>query len=99
MIRAFLAIQLTESLRSALATLQSDVKARLSHDLPRDVSMSWVRPGSLHLTVKFLGDIADTLVLPLREAMAEALHAQRVIDIPLNRLGAFPIRLRRRRTR
>lgn len=90
MIRAFLAVQLSEPLRTTLATVQSDVKRRITHELPREVSLSWVRPASLHLTVKFLGDIPDTLVLTLREAIADALRHHRVLQIPLNRLGVFP---------
>lgn len=90
MIRAFLAVQLTDPLRATLAAIQSDVKRRITHDLPRDVSMSWVRPASLHLTVKFLGDIDEGLIIPLRDAMADALGHQRAIEIPLNRLGVFP---------
>ena len=90
MIRAFLAVQLSEPLRTTLAAVQSDVKRRIIHDLPREVSLSWVRPASLHLTVKFLGDIPEALVLPLREVIDEALRQHRVLHIPLNRLGVFP---------
>ena len=90
MIRAFLAVQLAEPLRATLAAVQSDVKRRIIHELPRDVNLSWVRPASLHLTVKFLGDIPDALVLPLREAISDALRHHRVVHIPLNRLGVFP---------
>jgi 2'-5' RNA ligase len=90
MIRAFLAVQLSEPLRTTLAAVQSDVKRRITDDLSRDVSLSWVRPASMHLTVKFLGDIPETLVQPLYEAMTEALRDHRVLHIPLNRLGVFP---------
>ena len=90
MIRTFLAVQLAEPLRTALAALQSDVKRRITHDLPRDVSLSWVRPASLHLTVKFLGDINEELVTPLRESVADTLRHHRALQIPLDRLGVFP---------
>jgi RNA 2',3'-cyclic 3'-phosphodiesterase len=90
MIRAFLAIQLAEPLRATLAAIQSNVKQRISHDLPRDVSMSWVRPASLHLTVKFLGDIDEGLIMPLRDAITETLSRHPAIEIPLDRLGVFP---------
>ncbi len=90
MIRAFLAVQLSEPIRAALAAVQSDVKRRITPDLPREVSLSWVRPASLHLTVKFLGDIADELVGSLRETMADTLRHHRIIQIPLDRLGVFP---------
>jgi RNA 2',3'-cyclic 3'-phosphodiesterase len=90
MIRAFLAVQLSEPLRTTLTAVQSEVKRRITHDLPRDVSLSWARPASVHLTVKFLGDIPDELVVPLREAIAGALKNHRALQIPLDRLGVFP---------
>ena len=90
MIRAFLAVQLSEALRTSLAAVQSDVKRRITHDVPRDVSLSWVRPASMHLTVKFLGDIAEDLIIPLREAIADALTHHHILHIPLDRLGVFP---------
>lgn len=90
MIRAFLAVQLLESLRATLETIQSDLKRRMAHDLSREVSLTWVRPASMHLTVKFLGDIDEGLVIPLRDAIAETLSRHRAIEIPLTRLGAFP---------
>jgi 2'-5' RNA ligase len=90
MIRAFLAVQLPEPLRESLAAIQSDVKHRMAHELPREASLSWVRPASLHLTVKFLGDIDEGLVVRLRDAMADTLRHHRAIRIPLDRLGVFP---------
>ena len=90
MIRTFLAVELSEPLRTTLATIQSDLKQRLAKVLTRDVNISWVRPASLHVTVKFLGDIDEGLVLPLKEAIMELLKAHGPIVVPVNRLGAFP---------
>jgi 2'-5' RNA ligase len=90
MIRAFLAVQLSEPLRTTLAAVQSEVKRRITHELPRDASLSWILPASMHLTVKFLGDIPEEMVLQLREAIADALTDHRSVQIPLNRLGVFP---------
>jgi 2'-5' RNA ligase len=90
MIRAFLAVQLSEPLRTTLAAVQSEVKRRITHELPRDVSLSWVRPAAMHLTVKFLGDIPEELVIPLREGITGALAEHRIVQVPLDRLGAFP---------
>lgn len=90
MIRAFLAVQLSEQLRTTLAAIQSELKRRMAHELSREASLSWVRPASLHLTVKFLGDIDEGLVTPLRDAMASTLTRHRAIQIPLHRLGVFP---------
>ena len=90
MIRTFLAVQLAEPLRTSLAALQSDVKRQIAHDVSREVSLSWVRPASLHLTVKFLGEIDEGLVVRLRDAMTDMVRQYRALKIPLDRLGVFP---------
>lgn len=90
MIRAFLAVELSEDLRSQIARIQQDLKTSLARELPRVVHLSWVRPASIHLTIKFLGDIDEQIIEPLREALAEVFKDQHAISIPLERLGAFP---------
>lgn len=90
MIRAFLAVELSEDLRSQIARIQQDLKTSLARELPRAVHLSWVRPASIHLTIKFLGDIDEQIIEPLREALAEIVNGQHAISIPLERLGAFP---------
>jgi RNA 2',3'-cyclic 3'-phosphodiesterase len=90
MIRAFLAVLLRESLRAKLAAIQSELKQRLAQDPARSVSISWVKPASMHLTMKFIGDIDEQLVAPLHAHMTNVLTGHRAIHIPLARLGAFP---------
>jgi 2'-5' RNA ligase len=55
-VRAFVAVVLPDPVRATIV----EVAGRLRPQLPR---ASWVRPETLHLTVKFLGDVdADELV-------------------------------------
>jgi len=90
MIRTFLAVELHEPLRTSLEQIQQGVKQRLNQAISRDVRMSWVRPTSMHLTVKFLGDIDEQLVLPMQEAIKTVVSAYHAIHVPLDRLGVFP---------
>ncbi|HJT21882.1 MAG TPA: RNA 2',3'-cyclic phosphodiesterase [Nitrospira sp.] len=90
MIRAFLAVELHDTLRAHLARLQADLKQRLSARLPRQVRLSWVQAGSIHLTLKFLGDIDEAIVQPIREAIAHTLQGHEPVSIPLERIGSFP---------
>lgn len=90
MIRAFLAIELSEDVRAQIAKIHQDLKSHLTRELPRVVRISWVHPASIHLTIKFLGDMDEQAVGPLREALAETVQAQRAFFVPLERLGAFP---------
>jgi 2'-5' RNA ligase len=89
-IRAFLAVELADPVKGWLETIQSDLKRRILHDLSRETSMSWVRPASLHVTIKFLGDIDERLVRPLQDGVSNALTHHRALHIPLDRLGVFP---------
>lgn len=90
MIRTFLAVELSDALRTNLARLQLDLKQRLSREIPRNVRMSWVQPASIHLTMKFLGDIDEQLASPMQEAMGQAIAGHSRLQMPLERLGGFP---------
>jgi len=90
MIRAFLAVNLSEPLRANLTTIHSELKQRFGRELSKNIRVSWVQPSSLHLTVKFLGDIDEQMVAPMQKAMENVLSSHRAIEIPLDRLGVFP---------
>jgi len=89
-IRAFLAVELSEELRTKLATLQQELKQRIEPEMKRDMRISWVQPASLHLTVKFLGNTDEQVIDPLRAALEQAIGSQIAANVPLERLGAFP---------
>jgi len=57
--RAFIAVPLDDALRPGLASVQEDLRVAGG-------AVSWVRPESLHLTLKFLGEIPDTTRLDFR---------------------------------
>ena len=90
MIRAFLSVELSETLRAHLATIHGELKQRLGHDLSKTVRITWVQPAALHLTVKFLGDIDEQLVAPMQHAIENVLRRHHAVEIPLDRLGIFP---------
>ena len=90
MIRAFLAIELSEDIRAQIARTQQDLKLLFAREMPRAVRISWVSPASIHLTIKFLGDIDEQIIEPLRAALAVASKDQCATSIPLERLGGFP---------
>lgn len=90
MIRAFLAVELSQELRAELATVQQELKRRIEPEMKRDTRISWVQPASIHLTMKFLGDMDEQVVDPLLVAVEQAIGSQRSVNVPLERLGAFP---------
>ena len=93
MIRAFVAVELTDELRSAIALVQTQVKAELARELRRtapDARLQWVRPEAIHLTLKFLGDIEDGQVEDIAQALAVAVSPQARFSMEVGGLGVFP---------
>ena len=90
MTRAFLAIELPHDVRSALVTIQQDLKRHLERTVGGQVRISWVRPASMHLTLRFLGDMPDESIDPLQIAIQQAVSVHHPIPLPLERLGVFP---------
>jgi len=89
-IRAFLAVELSPELRAELAVVQQELKRRIEPEMKRDMRISWAQPASIHLTIKFLGDMDEQVIDPLRAALAQAIASQIAVNVPLERLGAFP---------
>ncbi|HLA62213.1 MAG TPA: RNA 2',3'-cyclic phosphodiesterase [Nitrospiraceae bacterium] len=90
MIRAFLAVELSQELQAELATVQRDLKHSIEPEMKRDTRISWARPASIHLTIKFLGDMDEQVIDPLLVAVEQTIGRQMPVNVPLERLGAFP---------
>jgi len=84
-LRLFIAIPLSDPLHEALDALQADLRAASG-------PISWVKPGNIHLTLKFLGEVSPTREGAVREAMAEAVAGHNII---VNAINPGPIRTER----
>ncbi len=83
-IRSFIAIELPEALKLELAELQ----ARLKTADPGGVK--WVDPQGIHLTLKFLGNIAADRTGDIIRAMNEAARGIPPFQLTIGGLGVFP---------
>lgn len=90
MIRAFLAVEVPPEFRAALSALQQDLTRRLDGAAGRQARISWVRPASMHLTMRFLGETPEEVIEALHPVVSEAAAGHQVIQVPFSRLGAFP---------
>ena len=90
MIRAFLAVELSQELQAELATVQRDLKRRIEPEMKRDTRISWAKPASIHLTIKFLGDMDEQVIDSMLVAVEQTVGSQIPVNVPLERLGAFP---------
>ncbi len=80
--RAFIAIDLPDPVRAALAKAQESFR-RLCSDA------RWTRPDGIHLTLKFLGQISDARVTQVNEALSNA-GAFEPFSIEVAGFGFFP---------
>lgn len=83
MIRSFVAIPLERDLLNRIDKFQRELRG-----LPADVK--WVHVHSIHLTLKFLGDIEETRVEELGGAIERASEGFTPWRIPVKGAGAFP---------
>ena len=81
--RTFVAIELADSMRNSLARVQ----AELGPHLP---GVSWVRADSLHLTLKFLGEVRKADLPRACELIRESAASAPVFEARLSGLGVFP---------
>jgi 2'-5' RNA ligase len=85
-IRAFVALPAPEPLREALGAAQAGLLERAAHARQRPRA---TRPNQLHLTLKFLGDVAPGQVAYLESAVASAASTA-AVDTRLIGLAGFP---------
>jgi len=86
--RLFVAVDLDDRARSAVAGIISTLAGRLRHDRLAG-RITWVREEHLHLTLRFLGDVEEARVPAIREAISAPLMAVG-FDVLLEGLGMFP---------
>ena len=88
--RAFLAVAIAAELRDRISAVQQQLKDLVAAGPGRRVRVTWVKPETIHLTIKFLGEIDEAAVEPLRVSVGAAIDGQPAIKIPLGTVGAFP---------
>jgi RNA 2',3'-cyclic 3'-phosphodiesterase len=92
--RAFIAIDLPESIRASLGREQAAFRTACSPPRPsgnshRDGEIRWTRPEAIHLTLKFLGPISGKQVGQITEALAELKSFER-FPVEVKGFGFFP---------
>jgi len=83
-VRSFIAIELTDELKLGLDRLETQLK------LSNQPWVKWVDPSSIHLTLKFLGNIAVGRVDEITKAMDEAAREVSPFHLEVKGLGVFP---------
>ncbi len=83
MIRSFFAIDLPGAFRDEIGRLQARLKQS-------GADVKWVRTESVHLTLKFLGDVAEETLPSLAEAVGREVEASSPLRLVMQGTGVFP---------
>ncbi|MFQ5599599.1 MAG: RNA 2',3'-cyclic phosphodiesterase [Candidatus Krumholzibacteriia bacterium] len=83
--RLFVALLLDAELRGLLVGVQRRLRA-----LDTRSAVRWAAPSGIHLTLKFLGEVEETRVPELDEALEAAVRGRGAPVLGLGELGAFP---------
>ena len=81
-VRLFVAIEIPAVVRQNLRELIARLR-------PKCKTAKWVRPESMHLTLKFIGHVADEQLRPIREVLS-AVHIAGQVEAQFRRVGFFP---------
>ena len=88
-IRCFIAIELDDAVRGELAQLQERLRRKPFMD---ERSIRWVDPKLVHLTLKFLGDVEDNVVMDICQAVSDVADEFRPFEFEIGDVGCFPPR-------
>jgi RNA 2',3'-cyclic 3'-phosphodiesterase len=82
-IRLFVAVSISEQSRNAVSNLVENFRSE-------SPGVRWVKPENLHLTLKFLGDVEESRLSSLKNALDSSVSDLRLFQFDLTNLGCFP---------
>lgn len=82
-LRLFVALELPAEMRAELAAVQARLRPQMI------TQPKWVSPESMHLTLKFLGSVDESLVEQLTAAMQRAVRGVEPFELRLGQAGTF----------
>lgn len=84
-IRAFIAISLSEEIYQGLEQIIAGLKDKLP-----DTPLRWVPARNIHLTIKFLGNVSLANLEILKRSLQSEASQHSTFEVSVGRFGAFP---------
>lgn len=81
--RCFIAIELSEAVKSTLSGIEEDLKKSKA-------DVRWVKPDNVHLTLKFFGNIEEKKTEKIIEIMEGICNQYASFTIEIKGMGTFP---------
>jgi 2'-5' RNA ligase len=84
-IRAFLSLNLEDSLKTRIAETQKELQSKLGGHL-----IKWENPEKFHLTVRFFGDVSEEVLGTLKIELGQINWDFDLLEFNSNGIGFFP---------
>lgn len=84
-IRVFIAVDLPPAIQESVEKQTALLRRTLGDDLIR-----WVPAQNMHLTLKFIGNIAASHLDFLKQMLTQSVNSQRQFDLQVGGIGSFP---------
>jgi 2'-5' RNA ligase len=81
--RTFIAVELPPGVKRKIEEVQVPLKKT-------DTFVSWVKPGNVHVTLKFLGEVEEERIEDVFQGTETALKESKTFNLSLKDLGCFP---------
>lgn len=81
--RTFIAVELPEEIKKKIGEIQAPLKRT-------NAFVSWVKPGNIHVTLKFLGEVPEERIEEVFEATEKAVEGAERFTMSLKGMGGFP---------
>ncbi|MBN2136115.1 MAG: RNA 2',3'-cyclic phosphodiesterase [Acidobacteria bacterium] len=82
--RLFIAIPLPDKIIKSVSEIQYSLKKR------SETAVKWVNPKSIHITLKFLGEVEESTVPTITNSLSKIEVPFHSLDLSLNNIGFFP---------
>ena len=82
-IRCFVAIEIPQMIQDLLISVQDELKTKFR-------GACWVKRGNIHLTLKFLGDVAPNQIGIIRNVIQQVAGNRPPFLMQIGSIGAFP---------
>ena len=82
-IRTFIAVEIPLAIKENIAGLQEKLKRE-------QALIRWVKPGNIHITLKFLGNVEENKIADIAKAVTVAVNQIKPFLVEIAGVGAFP---------
>jgi len=81
--RLFIACPVPEEIKKKIADLENVFRNS-------NTDVKWVRPESIHLTLKFLGEVSEHKIPEINNKISKAIEGFSVFHVAIEKIGVFP---------